>query len=368
MTVRADSSSLTPAQRGKFEEDGYLVLEDVGFPDDLLNGVVDDLEGLYEGEGEVRDDGVFYARHRIGEAWKISEHVRRLALDPAILAVVEDLFGRKPLPFQTLNFRRGTQQAIHSDTIHFNSMPAGFLCAAWVALEDMDMDNGPVVFYPGSHRLPEVTLREVGPDADEDEYSHYIAALAERLGLEPHYATIRRGQVFLWAGNLLHGGSRQRDPARTRHSQVTHFFFEGCKYWSPLESKEQTHWRHPIWVTPEPPSGEDSRRVRELVGAAVPRGSTVLVASRGDDEILKIEGCRGWHFPQDAEGVWPGYYPADGGEAVAHLQELQSRGAEYLVLPAAALWWLDHYTELREHLESQCTLVLREADCVIFAL
>src|SRR5688572_7898901 len=103
MAVHVDSSSLTPEQRQKFATDGYLVLEDLSLPDSLLDGVVEDLEGLYQGDGEVRD-GVFYARHRIGEAWKISANVRRLALDPGVEAVVEDLFSRRPLPFQTLNF------------------------------------------------------------------------------------------------------------------------------------------------------------------------------------------------------------------------------------------------------------------------
>ena len=368
MTVEADRGMvLTPQQRQRFERDGYLVIDDARLPESLLDDVVADLDGLYEGEGEIVD-GVFYARHRIGEAWKISSNVRTLALHPRILAIVEELFGRKPRPFQTLNFRVGTQQATHSDTIHFNSMPTGWLCAAWVALEDIDMDNGPVVYYPGSHRLLEVTLRDVGPGADEDEYSRHIAGMIESLALKPEYATIRRGQVFLWAGNLLHGGSRQKDTSRTRLSQVTHFFFEGCQYWSPLMSSEEVHWLHPIWVTEHPPSAEDSDRIRELIRAAVPAGATVLVASRGDEAILNIDGRQGWHFPQDEHGVWPGYYPSDGVEAVAHLEELRIRGADYLALPEAAAWWLDHYAELREHLETRCVTILREDGCTIFAL
>ena len=99
------------------------------------------------------------------------------------------------------------------------------------------MDCGPVVYYPGSHRLPEVTMDEIGENADEAQYSEYVIGLIEREGLEPHYATIRKGEVFLWASNLLHGGSARKDATRTRHSQVTHFFFEGCRYYSPLLSR-----------------------------------------------------------------------------------------------------------------------------------
>jgi hypothetical protein len=41
---------------------------------------------------------------------------------------------------------------------------------------------------------------------------------------------------LIWAANLLHGGSRQTDPDLTRWSQVTHYYFDGCCYYSPMES------------------------------------------------------------------------------------------------------------------------------------
>jgi ectoine hydroxylase-related dioxygenase (phytanoyl-CoA dioxygenase family) len=366
-------SALTQRQREKFDRDGYVVLEDVGYPDELLDGIVADLDGLYEGE-ERYVDGVFYAPHRIGEAWRISDRVRSLAVDPGLHAAVEDLYGRKPLPFQTLNFRKGTEQPAHSDTIHFNSMPSGFMCGAWVALEDIDTDNGPVVYYPGSHKLPEITLADVGPDADEMAYSKHVAALIERLDLKPEYATIRKGQTLLWASNLLHGGSPQRDKSRTRYSQVTHFFFEGCKYWTPLlSSRDDIHWRRPEWITAEPVDAtakrEANRRARDVVLAAVPAGATVLVASRGDEDIVALEDRNGWHFPRDEQGVWPGHYPADSGEALAHIENLRAQGAQYIAFPESAFWWLDHYEGLAEYLDASCTKLTHEHDkCLVFAL
>jgi hypothetical protein len=53
----------------------------------------------------------------------------------------------------------------------------------------------------------------------------------------------------VWAENLLHGGAEQRDRERTRHSQVTHVFFEGCKYYTPMLSEgEEIRWRNPAWI------------------------------------------------------------------------------------------------------------------------
>src|SRR5215207_9806689 len=79
-----------------------------------------------------------------------------------MLGALQELYQRKPLPFQTLNFPVGTEQQPHSDTIHFNSIPAGFMCGVWIALEDMDENNGTLIFYPQSHKLPEATMRDAG--------------------------------------------------------------------------------------------------------------------------------------------------------------------------------------------------------------
>jgi len=51
------------------------------------------------------------------------------------------------------------------------------------------------------------------------------------------------------------------------------------------------------------------RRVRELEGGVVPLNAAVLVVSKGDDDLLQLEGQRAWHFPPAAEGGYAGYYP-----------------------------------------------------------
>jgi ectoine hydroxylase-related dioxygenase (phytanoyl-CoA dioxygenase family) len=357
-------------QKEAFERNGYLVLDDSGCSESVLDAIVADLEGRFEGEYRREQDGVYYSHHRIMDAWRISDNVKALALSPKIHTLLEELYGRKPRPFHTLNFRWGTQQPAHSDAIHFNSMPAGYMCGAWVALEDIDMDNGPVVYYPGSHRIPEVTMDELGPDADEATYNAYVVELVAREGLEPRYATMRKGQVLIWASNLLHGGSERRDMSRTRQSQVTHFFFEGCRYYSPLLSKGgEIHSLHPDWVGDDKREAADERRrVREAVAAVVPDGAAVLVVSRSDDELLHLNGRQGWHFPQDETGAWAGHYPADSAEAISHLEELQHKGAQYIVFPASGLWWLEHYAEFSDHLSGRHEVVSRTPECVIFKL
>jgi ectoine hydroxylase-related dioxygenase (phytanoyl-CoA dioxygenase family) len=255
-------------QREEFAREGYLVFE-TGIADAVLDGIVSDLAGQYPIAGASTELS-YQGTNRLQDAWRISANVKAVALAPKILNLLEGLYGRQPLPFQTLNFRTGTEQPPHSDAIHFNSIPEKFMCAVWVALEDMDMDNGPLVYYSGSHKLPEVRVDDLidvegsflsrlfsrsnaqPPMSAADIYPVYKRFVAERikdLNLSAGYATIKKGQALLWATNLLHGGAPQKDKTRSRHSQVTHYFFAGCRYYTPILSRgKNITWRDPSWV------------------------------------------------------------------------------------------------------------------------
>jgi ectoine hydroxylase-related dioxygenase (phytanoyl-CoA dioxygenase family) len=236
--------------RNALDRDGFVVIDDVA-SEETLDAIVEDVTPLF-GKPPYEDGGVRYFRRRIQDAWHISPNVKALALAPPVLSVLADLYGRKPLPFQTINFLRGSQQAPHSDAIHFHTIPEGYMCGVWMALEDMDMENGPLIYYPGSHKLPYVRPADFGVEAKWDNYPNYeeyVADVIEREGLEPAYGTIKKGQAIVWAANLIHGGAPQKDPDRTRHSQVTHYFFEGCTYYTPMRTEGEELWlREPVWV------------------------------------------------------------------------------------------------------------------------
>lgn len=230
--ARRNQPVVSDGEAAQFHQDGFMVF-DPQLPEDVLDRAVRDLAG--------HPDMVNDRHHgsRVFDGWKLSRAVRAIALAPRVLRLLRQLYGRKPLPFQTLNFPIGTEQKVHSDIIHFNSDPPTYMCGVWVALEDIDLSNGPLVYYPGSHRLPIVRMDDVAPGPGPEHYHRY-EAYVERLvrdrGLTPHHAVLRKGQCLVWAANLLHGGSVHRDKGRTRHSQVTHYYFEGCQYYQPLSS------------------------------------------------------------------------------------------------------------------------------------
>jgi hypothetical protein len=110
-------------------------------------------------------------------------------------------------------------------------------------------------------------------------------------------------------------------------------------------------------------------RIRAQVRATVPDRARVLVITRGDEALLRLGGRESGHFPQTPTGLYAGYYPSDGSEAAEHLDELRAAGAEYLVIPADARWWLEHYPELKTALDEHGKLLPGDPEtALIYAL
>jgi hypothetical protein len=108
-------------------------------------------------------------------------------------------------------------------------------------------------------------------------------------------------------------------------------------------------------------------RVRSEIEGSTPTGAKVLVVSRGDRELVRIDGRAAEHFPQGPDGGYAGHHPADGAEAIAELERLREQGAEYLVLPPTASWWLDHYADFAKHLRTR-HMRLESGECEIYRL
>ena len=231
--------------------DGFAVFD---FPepdfDKVAEKIIKTLERQYDWEGWRKGT---VSSLRVQDAWNKVPEVKRIACNPAVLQLLSDLYGRPAFPFQTLNFPVGTQQHYHSDSVHFSSCPERFMVGVWVALEDIDSENGPLVYYPGSHTLPIYTNEHLGINPDTqgpDPYTHYPMyeraweALVETRDLQPSQFHAKKGQALIWAANLLHGGAAQTDLKRTRYSQVTHYYFDNCCYYTPMSS---VPFLGPIW-------------------------------------------------------------------------------------------------------------------------
>ena len=191
---------------------------------------------------------------------------------------------------------------------------------------------------------------EVGMFEDED-YAMRVRAAGCRVvcaedSFVHHFGQASLGKLAATGdyGPLFHA-NRQRWEAKWGHT------------WEPYRHRPITSYQTMV------------ERVRELVHDAVPRDAAILVASKGDDQLLQFEGRRASHFPQTADGAYPGHHPADSAAAICHLEELRSRGSQFFLLPSSASWWLSHYTGFRDHLETSYVVAARRDDAgVIYAL
>jgi glycosyltransferase involved in cell wall biosynthesis len=111
------------------------------------------------------------------------------------------------------------------------------------------------------------------------------------------------------------------------------------------------------------------QRLRDSVRTVVPADGTVAVVSKGDDELLKLSTRHAWHFPCEEDLTYCGYHPANSADAIARLEAIKARGAQFLLFPATAFWWLDFFGELRRHLETRYgPPIRREGVCLLFSL
>jgi len=62
------------------------------------------------------------------------------------------------------------------------------------------------------------------------------------------------------------------------------------------------------------------------------------------------------------------YYPANSAAAIAQLETLRNRGAEFLLLAKTSFWWLDHYKEFEQYLDTHCRRIWRDDHCIIYKL
>lgn len=209
-----------------FDRTGYCIIP--GFWDAARVAAVNtEIERL------LRDGTVKYRYgNKLMFAIRKSEVLQQACAHGGLGGLLDHLIRGEARLFQSINFLRGSEQRTHSDSIHMTTYPAGGLLGVWIALEDVDADNGPVHYYPGSHHWPYYTNADFGNAGGRfllgrAGYPAYEAFIAERLAespLEKQIFRARAGDLLIWHANLLHGGEPHHDPARSRKSMVLHYF------------------------------------------------------------------------------------------------------------------------------------------------
>lgn len=259
MRFRGGSKSdpLALERRQRFERDGYLVLG--GFVDSQsCDRVVAEADRFYAAKGVAaeRADRTMNLHHAAPEA-------RKILLGGDIGTVISGVLGARAVFFQSIYFNAGSQQAPHSDYMFMSTEPPDQLVGFWLACEDVADDAGPLVYYPGSHKLATVGIPEyyaAQGDRIHDAIDSRREELEARLGghmeasgqslltsylyecwvndlhrsvaeagIEPRRFAARKGDVLLWHARLVHGGTPVDTPGKTRRSLVAHYMSDSMR-------------------------------------------------------------------------------------------------------------------------------------------
>jgi ectoine hydroxylase len=209
-----------------WSKDGYLVLENL-FDDTVVDTINNEVERL------VNSGAVHFTRdNKIMFANKLSKPIKEATYQPVLKSVLEFLLNKEVVPFQTLNFKYGSGQKAHSDSIHMTTYPLGYLIAAWIALEDIHHDSGPLFYYPGSHKLPYILNEDFGNISNRfslgnksyADYEEVTQDIIEKEKLQPRVFLPKKGDVLVWHANLIHGGMPVVNKSLTRKSMVIHYY------------------------------------------------------------------------------------------------------------------------------------------------
>jgi phytanoyl-CoA hydroxylase len=211
-----------------WSEEGYAILPQF-FDSETVDKINAEIDQLLETKKAVWQYGnkIMFAIHQ-------SPFLNGIGNDATLHQIFEMLLGKRMRLFQSINFLHGSEQRTHSDSIHMTTFPLGNMLAAWIALEDVPATAGPLHYFPKSHRLPYILNNEYGNEGNAfrigkktyKEYENHIAEHIEHQGdaLEKKIFTARKGDVFIWHANLLHGGEPHLDKSLTRKSMVLHYY------------------------------------------------------------------------------------------------------------------------------------------------
>ncbi|MFD1676474.1 phytanoyl-CoA dioxygenase family protein [Alicyclobacillus fodiniaquatilis] len=230
LQVAADRlSPLTEEQLNQYENDGYIILRKA-CSDDLI-----DMYNAHIHHIRAQDDMPEWAVPKRG-AWTDADRfsirvfnphlhdgfsLQMLKL-PIVRGALAQVLGDEAVGVQSMYFYKepGSHgQAAHQDYYYIRNEP-NTLTAAWMALEDIDEENGCLFAIPGSHKLgllPHGKVKNVEehePWTDETEG----ADLSKEIPL-----VMEKGDIVIFHNLLIHSSRKNRSTDRWRRSYVGHY-------------------------------------------------------------------------------------------------------------------------------------------------
>jgi ectoine hydroxylase-related dioxygenase (phytanoyl-CoA dioxygenase family) len=177
-----------------------------------------DAKGSYQADKAA--DGKTAPR-KIDHPYHKSEAFRAFATNPRLVALLRELMGVEPLLCTDQIFmkppRFGSAKPYHQDNAYFQCAPADHVITAWIALDDVDEENGCLRYIDGSHK------EGILPHDPVPGEPHNKAPAPNLIDLKREsLAIVRKGGVVFHHSGTLHT-SHRNESDRWRRAYATHW-------------------------------------------------------------------------------------------------------------------------------------------------
>ena len=155
--------------------------------------------------------------------------------DDRIRSSMTAMLGQEPYAVQTMFYFKppgARGQALHQDQYYLRVQP-GTCVAAWMAVDDCDVENGCLRIVPGSHDWPLLCLTEADTEVSFTDVTVPLPEDATELPIE-----MEAGDVLFFNGQIVHGSLPNKTADRFRRSLIGHYIVG--------EAEQVYKWYHPV--------------------------------------------------------------------------------------------------------------------------
>lgn len=220
-----------------FQRDGFAVVRGLFSAEEIAEiretfmaqAAQGPIEGLSDGvyhKLPTDDPLAFYPRmmhpHRHDDK-AVGPLSMRYMLHPKLYPLLQAFTEGEPIAAQSMFYFKpagARGQELHQDNYYLRVSP-GTCCAAWVAIDDADEENGGMMAVPGTQSM-EIAC----PQRADSKISFTSDYVAPPAGLKAVPVPLKAGDVMFFNGSVVHGSYPNTSKDRFRRAFICHYLPE----------------------------------------------------------------------------------------------------------------------------------------------
>lgn len=226
-----------------FARDGYAIARGLFSPDECKH-FADYFTSMVERGGDGWAEGTVDPEHpdplkrypRLLQPHRGDEVTFNFMIDPRVRDHLVAAAGAEPYAVQTMVYFKppgARGQNLHQDNMYLLVEP-GTCLAAWLALDECDLESGCMMLVPQTKDLPIMCQVET-PGLDQEQWGNIETPLPP--GVEPVPALMKPGDVLFFNGSVIHGSFKNRSN-HFRRTLIGHYIVaeakQVAKYYFPV--------------------------------------------------------------------------------------------------------------------------------------